>query len=90
MKGYMAVEWTFEKAMLRLEQIVAALEGGRCTLDESLALFEEGTKLTAYCSKALKSAEQKIVKLSAVEDPGTEAQELTDNPGQDMGQELSQ
>lgn len=59
--------WTFEKAMTRLEQIVGLLESGRCTLDESLKLFEEGTKLTAYCSKALKSAEQKIVKLTATE-----------------------
>ena len=57
--------WTFEKAMTRLEQIVGLLESGRCTLDESLKLFEEGTKLTAYCSKALKTAEQKIVKLTA-------------------------
>ena len=32
----MAVEWTFEKAMTRLEQIVAMLESGKCTLDESL------------------------------------------------------
>ena len=59
----MATEWTFEKAMTRLEQIVAALESGRCTLDDSLKLFEEGTKLTAYCSKLLKEAEQKIIKL---------------------------
>ena len=64
----MATEWTFEKAMTRLEQIVAALESGRCTLDDSLKLFEEGTKLTAYCTKALKNAEQKIVKLTAPQD----------------------
>ena len=63
----MAQEWTFEKAMARLEQIVAALESGKCTLDESLKLFEEGTKLTCYCSKALKTAEQKIVKLTAAD-----------------------
>ena len=60
----MATEWTFEKAMTRLEQIVAKLESGQCSLDESLQLFEEGTKLSAYCSKLLKEAEQKIVKLS--------------------------
>jgi exodeoxyribonuclease VII small subunit len=63
----MATEWTFEKAMTRLEQIVGALESGRCTLDESLKLFEEGTKLTAYCSKALKTAEQKIIKLTSAD-----------------------
>ena len=61
----MATEWTFEKAMTRLEQIVAALESGRCTLDDSLKLFEEGTTLTAYRSTALNTAEQKIVKLPA-------------------------
>lgn len=59
----MAQAMTFEKAITRLEQIVSILEGGQCTLDDSLKLFEEGTKLTAYCSKSLKQAEQKIVKL---------------------------
>lgn len=63
----MATEWTFEKAMTRLEQIVSTLESGRCTLDESLKLFEEGTKLTAYCSKSLKTAEQKIIRLTSSE-----------------------
>ena len=84
----MATEWTFEKAMARLEQIVAALESGRCTLDDSLKLFEEGTKLTAYCSKMLKEAEQKIVKLTATEEDN--AQELSDRQGEDMGKELSE
>lgn len=60
----MATEWTFEKAMARLEQIVAALESGKCTLDDSMKFFEEGTRLTAYCAKQLKEAEQKIVKLT--------------------------
>mgnify|MGYP000041054766 CR=1 FL=1 len=59
----MAETITFEKAITRLEQIVGILEGGQCTLDESLKLFEEGTRLTAFCSKSLKKAEQKIVKL---------------------------
>lgn len=85
----MATEWTFEKAMARLEQIVGALEGGRCTLDESLKLFEEGTKLTAYCSTMLKEAEQKIVKLTAVEAGQTDAA-LSDRQGEDMGEELSE
>lgn len=86
----MAKEWTFETAMARLEQIVSLLENGRCTLDESLKLFEEGTKLTAFCSKALKTAEQKIVKLTAVEAPEAPTAELTDAQGQDMGRELSE
>lgn len=59
----MAETMTFEKAITRLEQIVGILESGQSTLDDSLKLFEEGTKLTAFCSRSLKEAEQKIVKL---------------------------
>ena len=80
---------SFEQNMARLEQIVAALEGGRCTLDESLGLFEEGTKLTAYCSKLLKEAEQKIIKLTAAEAGETDGV-LSDRQGEDMGEELSE
>ena len=60
----MTTEWTFETAMARLEEIVASLEKGDCTLDESLTLFEEGTKLTAFCNESLKTAEQKITQLT--------------------------
>ena len=54
----------FEESMTRLEEIVSLLERGESTLDESLALFEEGTKLAAACSKQLDQAEQKILKLT--------------------------
>ena len=81
-------ELTFEQAMTRLEQIVATLESGRCTLDDSLKLFEEGTKLTAYCAQQIKTAEQKILKLTAVEN-GEEVEGLSDRQGEDMGEELS-
>ena len=81
-------ELTFEQAMTRLEQIVATLEGGRCTLDDSLKLFEEGTKLTAYCAEQIKTAEQKIIKLTAVES-GEDSEGLSDRQGEDMGEELS-
>ncbi len=60
----MATEWTFETAMARLEEIVVRLESGNCTLDESLKLFEEGTKLTSFCNESLKAAEQKITQLT--------------------------
>lgn len=79
----MANDWTFEKAMTRLEQIVAMLESGRCTLDESMKLFEEGTKLTAYCSKSLKTAEQKILKLTEAELAPAEKMEAAAEPQTD-------
>ena len=44
---------TFEQQLARLEEIVAALEKGDAPLADSLALFEEGTKLIAACSKQL-------------------------------------
>ena len=51
---------TFEAAMLRLEEIVRLLEGGKITLDESLKLFEEGTRLSTYCNNRLEQAQNKI------------------------------
>ena len=75
----MATEWTFEKAMTRLEQIVAALESGRCTLDDSLKLFEEGTKLAAKCSALLDTAELKVSKLMAGPDDKPVEEVVTDD-----------
>ena len=54
---------TFEEQIGRLEEIVALLERGDAQLADSLALFEEGTKLIAACSKELDQAEQKVVRL---------------------------
>ena len=54
---------TFAQQRQRLEEIVAALEKGDAPLADSLALFEEGTKLIAACSKQLDQAEQQVVKL---------------------------
>ncbi len=50
----------FEVALERLEKIVEQLEEGELPLDESLALFEEGIKLTRICGKRLDEAEKKI------------------------------
>lgn len=58
---------TFEQALTRLEQIVAVLENGNCPLDESMKLFDEGTKLVAFCSETLKTAEQTVLQLSATQ-----------------------
>lgn len=54
---------SFEEKMKRLEEIAAALEKGDAALEDSLRLFEEGTKLIADCSAQLETAEQKVVKL---------------------------
>lgn len=58
-----AKKMTFEQQIARLEEIVSALEQGEVQLADSLALFEEGTKLIAACTKQLDQAEQQVVKL---------------------------
>lgn len=55
---------TFEQAMQRLEEIVSLLEDGKAPLNESMALFEEGTKLSAYLSQLLDTAEQKVTMMT--------------------------
>ena len=49
--------------MQQIEEIVRLLERGDVPLEESLALFEEGSGLIARCSKLLDNAEQKVIKL---------------------------
>lgn len=57
------LEYTYEQATSRLDEIVSILDKNEVSLDEALALFEEGTRLTAYCSKILNDAKIKIVEL---------------------------
>lgn len=59
----MNTEMKYEEALKRLEEIVDILEKNEISLDESLSLFEEGTKLTAFCSKKLNEAKQKIIEI---------------------------
>ncbi len=54
---------TFEESITRLEEIVSLLERGDAKLADSLALFEEGTKLVESCTQMLDEAELKVVKL---------------------------
>ena len=53
-------EMKFEDAIEKLEKIVAELEEGGLPLEKSLKKFEEGIKLSRFCSKKLKEAERKI------------------------------
>jgi len=51
---------TFESALAELEKIIADLESGELTLDESLERYERGIKALNACRKVLSQAEQKI------------------------------
>ena len=58
----------FEEAIDKLDLIVSKLESGAATLDESLALFEEGVSLIKLCNEKLDTAEQKVRILTEAED----------------------
>ncbi len=60
----MAKGKSFETELQKLKEIVSKLENGTESLDDSLKLFEDGTKIANYCYKVLNSAEQKITDLS--------------------------
>ncbi len=50
--------------MRRLEEIVRKLEKGDVSLEDSIRLFEEGTRLAKSCDDMLTAAEKKVVLLS--------------------------
>lgn len=62
---------SYEESIKKLEKIVVALEEGSKPLEETLKLFEDGTKLAVYCNTCLDEAEQKIVELTTLESGGT-------------------
>lgn len=49
-----------ESSLAKLETIVASIENGEQTLEQSLKAFEEGTKLSHAAQKALAEAEQRV------------------------------
>ncbi len=53
-------EIKFEEALKKLEKIVSDLEAGELSLDESLAKYEEGVKLSKLCSRQLEAAKSKV------------------------------
>ena len=56
---------SFEDNMLRLEEIVRTIEQGDASLEESLKLFQEGTKLVQKCQETLDYAQLQVTKITA-------------------------
>lgn len=50
----------FEQSIKKLEIIVAQMERGDVSLEDSVKLFEEGTKLAEQCKQQLAEAEGKV------------------------------
>ncbi len=55
---------TFEQALTQLEAIVAQLEAGDLTLEQSLDLHTRGQSLAEFCAKQLDNVELKVRELS--------------------------
>ena len=51
---------SFEIKIKKLEEIVADLEKGDTSLEDSLKKFEEGMKISKDCNKLLQEAEKRI------------------------------
>lgn len=66
---------TFEQAMDRLDEIVAELDKGEATLDESLKLFGEGAELLSLCEKKLGDAKLTVEKLFPQPEEGNQTDE---------------
>ena len=54
------LDLSYEDALAELEEILAALEAGDLPLEESLARYERGATLAAYCEELLDKAELRV------------------------------
>lgn len=51
---------SFEAAMADLEQLVAEMESGKLSLEDSLAAYKRGAELMSYCRTRLEDAQQQV------------------------------
>ena len=59
-------KFNFEDALKEIEDIVAALESGKVSLEESLALYERGVKLVREANLLLTDAKNKLINVNGV------------------------
>jgi len=50
----------FETAMVELEQIVADMEAGKLSLEDSLVAYKRGAELLTLCRSKLEDAQQQV------------------------------
>lgn len=56
---------SFEAASAELERIVAEMEAGKMSLEDSLAAYTRGAELLQYCQNTLQNAQQQVRILEA-------------------------
>lgn len=62
--------------MTELEQILADIERGEISLEESLVKYERGTFLIQHCRKTLQDAERQVELLTRAEDGGLKTEPM--------------
>jgi len=75
-------EMKFEEGLKKLERIVADLENGDLSLDESLEKYEEGIRLSKMCAKKLEVAKKKVEILLKSEDGSVELKPFDEKTAQ--------
>jgi exodeoxyribonuclease VII small subunit len=55
-----ALPASYEAALAELEGLVARMEGGNLSLEESLAAYRRGAALVTYCQQQLEKVEQQV------------------------------
>jgi exodeoxyribonuclease VII small subunit len=50
----------YESAMIELEEIVADMEAGRLSLEDSLAAYKRGAELLTFCRSRLEDAQLQV------------------------------
>lgn len=60
---------SYEQAFAELEQILTRMEQETLDLEQSLALFERGQKLTQYCADLLEKAQLRMQQVQIKSDP---------------------
>jgi len=67
---------SFEDALKRLETIVEELESGELSLEDSIARYEEGMKLSRRLTQTLDEAEKRIERLVENADGTTDTEPM--------------
>ena len=79
----MATKQTFEKALQQLEGIVKELESGELPIEDAMKKFEEGIRMSRFCTQKLDEIEKKItVLMEEVPDGAAEKPFFTDTGGE--------
>jgi exodeoxyribonuclease VII small subunit len=60
-----ALPASFESALSELESVVARMESGELTLEQSLSAYRRGAALLQYCQGKLNDAQQQVRILEA-------------------------